>query len=241
MLLFEEQGLPVVSGEALAEASPGIAATSPENYRPGTVGKPLPNLEVELADDGEILARGPSIMQGYWQDEPATREAVTDGWLHTGDLGEFDSAGNLRIVGRKKELLVLSTGKNVSPTSVAQKLASSPLIEHACVFGDGKKCLVALIVPNPETLRREIRKRGLWVWSKRRAVTHPVVRKLYREEIDRLLASGSHEQRVGPFAILTRNFSKDTGELTPKMSLCREKIAGHFARQIDRLFAQLSG
>ncbi len=238
--LFETQGLPILSGYGLTEAAPVVTATSPTNYQPGSVGKPLANLQVELARDGEVLVQGPSVMTGYWRDEQATAEALADEWLHTGDLGEFAPSGNLRIVGRKKELIVLSTGKNVAPTSIEQRLSSSPLIEHVCVFGEGHKCLVALVVPNPEMLRREIRERRLWVWSKRRAVTHPVIRKLYREEIDRLLEGTGHENQVGPFTILTRNFSKEAGELTPKMSLCREKIANSFAAQLDHLLAGLS-
>jgi len=238
--LFAEQGLPLLAGYGLTEASPVVSAASLENYSPGTVGRPLGNLEVQLAGDGEILVRGESVMLGYWQDEAATAATIVDGWLHTGDQGEMDAAGNLRIVGRKKELIVLSTGKNVSPVRVEQLLAGSPLVEYACVVGDGQKCLAALIVPNPDALRAEIRRRRLWVWSKRRAVTHPAVRALYRAEIDRLLRAVSDHERVGPFTILPRTFSIERGELTPKLSLCRRRIAAKFAGQIDRMYRQLA-
>ncbi|MCH7751875.1 MAG: long-chain fatty acid--CoA ligase, partial [Planctomycetes bacterium] len=238
--LFAEQGLPLLSGYGLTEASPVVSAASLENYCPGTVGRPLENLEVKLAGDGEVLVRGPSVMLGYWQDEAATAATIVDGWLHTGDQGEIDAAGNLRIVGRKKEIIVLSTGKNVAPVSVEQLLTGSPLVEYACVVGDGQKCLAALIVPNPDALRAEIRRRRLWVWSKRRAVTHPTVRALYRAEIDRLLRAVSDHEQVGPFTILPRAFSIERGELTPKLSLCRRQIAANFAGQIDRMYRQLA-
>jgi long-chain acyl-CoA synthetase len=235
--LFVDQGLPLLSGYGLTEAAPVVSATSLENYRLGTVGRPLANLEVQLAPDGEILVRGPSVMLGYWQDPLATAAAIAEGWLCTGDLGEMDVEGNLKIIGRKKEIIVLSTGRNVSPARVEQLLASSPLVEHVCVVGEGRPCLAALIVPNPEALRAEIRRRRLWVWSKRRAVNHPEIRALYRAEIDRLLAAASHFEQVGPFAILTRSFSIPRGELTPKLSLRRSQIAANFAPLIERIYA----
>lgn len=234
--LFAAQGLPLLSGYGLTEASPVISATSLADYRPGTVGRPLANLEVQLAADGEIQVRGPSVMLGYWQDEAATDAAIVDGWFRTGDLGGLDAEGNLRIIGRKKELIVLSTGMNVSPVRVEQLLASSQLVEYACVVGEGRPCLAALIVPNPDALRAEIRRRRLWVWSKRRAVSHPAIRALYRAEIDRLLQLANRNEQVGPFAILSRSFSIERGELTPKLSLRRNQIATNFAALIERMY-----
>lgn len=234
---FERQGLPILSGYGLTEASPVVSATGADDYHAGSVGKPLPNLEVQLLETGEILVRGPSVMLGYWNDPTATAEAIVDGWLHTGDLGEIDVSGRLRIMGRQKELIVMSTGKNVAPERVEQHLAGSPLVEHVCVVGEGRKCLGALIVPNPDALRKEIRQRRLWVWSRRRAVSHPRIRELFRQEIDRLLAQVSAEEQVGCFKILDRNFSVEQGELTTKLSLRRQTIAAHFAREIGQMYA----
>jgi len=238
--LFARQGLPLLGGYGLTESSPVIAAATLDNHCPGTVGRPLENLEVRIADDGEVLVRGPSVMLGYWQDEAATAATIVDGWLRTGDLGEMDASGNLRIIGRKKEIIVLSTGKNVSPIQVEQLLTGSPLVEHACVVGDSQKCLAALIVPNPDALRAEIRRQRLWVWSKRRAVSHPAVRAVYRAEIDRLLQALSSHEQVGAFTILSQGFSIESGELTPKLSLRRAQIAENFAKQIDRMYRQLA-
>ncbi len=233
---FAERGLPILCGYGLTEAAPVITATTPGDYRSGTVGTPLAGVEVRLADDGEVLARGPNIMRGYWQDESATARAVRDGWLFTGDLGQWDPAGHLRIVGRKKEMIVLATGKKVAPTRVEERLAGSPWIEQACVVGDGRKCLAALIVPHGEALRREIKRRRLWVWSRRRAVSHPQVVALYREEIDRCLRDLAEFEQVGAFLLLDRAFSQEHGEVTPKLSLCRTVIEMRFADEIESLY-----
>jgi long-chain acyl-CoA synthetase len=233
---FAERGLPILCGYGLTEASPVISVTTADTYVAGTVGRPLANLEIRLADDGEVQVRGESIMRGYWRDEASTAAILEDGWLKTGDLGAFDADGSLRIVGRKKEILVLATGKNVAPTQVETLLAGSPLVEQACVLGDGRKFLAALVVPNGDALRKEIRQRRLWVWSKRRAVTHPKVRALYRTEIDRCLTQIGHCEQIGQFVILPRAFSQDLGELTAKLSLRREVIAKNFAREIEAMY-----
>jgi long-chain acyl-CoA synthetase len=236
---FADRGLPILCGYGLTEAAPVVSATTPGGYRPGTVGPPLAGVDVQLADDGEVLVRGPNVMLGYWRDEAATARAVRDRWLHTGDLGVWDSAGHLRIVGRKKEMIVLATGKKVAPTQIEQLLAGSPWIEQACVVGDGRKCLAALVVPNGEVLRREIRQRRLWVWSRRRAVTHPQVLALFRTEIDRCLTDRADFEQVAAFMLLDRAFSQERGEVTPKLSLCRAVIERAFAREIDSMYAKL--
>lgn len=238
---FTECDLPILCGYGLTEAAPVVTASTFENYAAGTVGRPLPNLEVQLAADGELLVRGPNVMQGYWHDEAATAAAIQQGWLHTGDLAAWSDGGNLRIVGRKKEMLILATGNKVAPTQVEQLLTGSPWIEQCCVVGDGRKCLAALIVPNPEMLRQEIRRRWLLVWSRRRAVTHPQIVALYRQEIDRCLAAAASFEQVGPFMLLGRGFSVEAGELTPKLSLRRGVIEQAFSDEIETMYRRASG
>ncbi|HMO84401.1 MAG TPA: AMP-binding protein, partial [Lacipirellulaceae bacterium] len=233
---FAERELPILCGYGLTEASPVVTATMPGEHRAGTVGRPLAGVEVALAADGEVLVRGPNVMQGYWRDEAATAAALRDGWLHTGDLGRWDAAGQLCIVGRTKEMIVLATGKKVAPTSVEQRLAGPPWIEQACVVGDGRKGLAARVVPNGDALRAEIKRRRLWVWSRRRALTHPQVVALYRGEIDRCLGDLAEFEQVGPFHLVGRAFSQEDGEVTPKLSLCRETIAARFAGEIDAMY-----
>jgi long-chain acyl-CoA synthetase len=217
---FAERGLPILCGYGLTEASPVITASTPENYSLGSVGRPLPNVEVRLADDGEVQVRGPNVMRGYWENEAETERAIEAGWLHTGDLGEWDANGNLRIVGRKKEMLVLATGKKVAPTRIEQLLCGSPWIEQCCVLGDGRKCLGALIVP------------------KRDALPDSNGHAFFRQEINRCLAGAAHFEQVGVFTLLDRPFAMERGELTPKLSLCRKVIERSFAREIEAMYAR---
>ncbi|TWU00698.1 Long-chain-fatty-acid--CoA ligase FadD15 [Botrimarina colliarenosi] len=229
---FFDEGVPLYNGYGLTEASPVVTVNTPTAYKLGTVGKPLPGVEVCIASDGEILVGGPNVMLGYYNDPEATAAALRDGWLHTGDLGELDSDGFLTITGRKKELIVLATGKNVAPSRVEALLGASPWIEQACVLGDDRKGLRALIVPNRDRLRAEIKRRRLWVWSKRGALRHQAIRTLYREVIDACLAGASPEEQVHTFALIGRGFDRDLGEMTAKLSLRRDVIAKSFAREL---------
>jgi long-chain acyl-CoA synthetase len=219
---FAERGLPILCGYGLTEAAPVITATTPECHSIGTVGRPLSNIELRLADDGEIQVRGPNVMRGYWHNEADTEAVLHDGWLSTGDLGAWAPNCNLRIIGRKKEMLVLSTGKKVAPTQIEQWLQGSPLIEQCCVLGDGQKCLGALIVPAADVLRQGLPAAQL--------------RALYRQEIDRCLADAADFEQVRCFELLDRPFSMERGELTPKLSLCRKAIAGAFAKEIESMY-----
>jgi long-chain acyl-CoA synthetase len=228
---FFDEGVPLFTGYGLTEASPVVTVNTPGAYKLGTVGRPLPGVEVRIASDGEVLVRGPNVMLGYYNDPEATAAALRDGWLHTGDLGELDSDGFLTITGRKKELIVLATGKNVAPSRVEALLCASPWIEQACVLGDGEKGLRALIVPNPEHLRAEIKRRRLWVWSKRGALRHADVRSIYREVINTCLANAAREEQVHSFTLIGRGFERERGEMTAKLSLRREVIAKNFARE----------
>jgi long-chain acyl-CoA synthetase len=213
---YESQGMPLLPGYGLTESSPVISVSTPAARKVGTVGQPLAGLDVRIAADGEVLVRGPNVMLGYWQDDAATTDAIHDGWLHTGDLGALETDGLLTIRGRKKELIVLSTGKNVSPTRVESLLTASPLVEQAVVFGEGRAGLVALVVP---------------VRSEGRGAS----REELAAEIARRLATAAREERVHQFAVLERPFSIERGELTPKLSLCREVIARNFAAELAGL------
>jgi long-chain acyl-CoA synthetase len=222
---FAERGLPVLAGYGLTESSPVISVSTPTAHRCGASGRALSNVEVRIADDGEILTRGPHVMLGYWQDDEATASAIRDGWLHTGDLGYLDADNYLYINGRKKELIVFSTGKKAHPTHVESLLTASPLIEQAVVFGEGRPFLVALIVPA-----------GCGAAN---AAPSPNVEQMCRE-ITRCLQSAAHEEQVRKFIILDRPFSIDRGELTAKLSVRRTVIADHYCQQIARLYEDAS-
>jgi long-chain acyl-CoA synthetase len=233
---FESQGVPVLQGYGLTESSPVITVSTEFARKRGCVGKPIRGVEVRIDEDGEILTRGPHVMREYWNNARATSEVLREGWLHTGDLGEWTSDGFLKITGRKKEIIVLSSGKNVVPGVIESMLCREPLIEQAVVVGDDRSYLVALIVPHAESLKREIRSQRLWVWSKRRAVTHPKILALYRQRIEAALATLSHHEQVRQFAILDRGFTIESGHLTPKASLKRDAILRDFAAHIDQLY-----
>jgi long-chain acyl-CoA synthetase len=233
---FESQGVPILNGYGLSETSPVISVSTKENHCAGAVGRVLPGIEVRFAEDGELLTRGPHVMLGYWQDEAATREVLADGWLRTGDLGRIDDEGYLHITGRKKEILVTALGKNVEPTAIERLLTASPLILQALVVGEGRNYLSAILVPNPERLRAEIRARRLWVFSRRGALRHKQVQALYRAEIDRVLADLSRHEQIGRFLLLDRGFTIEAGELTPKGSLRREAILKNLNEEIESLY-----
>jgi long-chain acyl-CoA synthetase len=233
---FLSRGVPVLQGYGLTETSPVISVSTEHRYRRGTVGPPIPGVEVRIADDGEILTRGPHVMIGYWKNQQATDEVVRDGWLHTGDIGELEDGGFLRITGRKKELIVTSGGKNVAPVYLESLLAEDPLILQALVVGDGRNFLTALIVPNPDALRDEIIARGIAVTSRQQALSHPQVLELYEQCIRERLRGVSQYEQVRKFTLLDRGFTIESGELTPKMSLRREIIETNFADRIQAMY-----
>lgn len=233
---YHERGVMLVQGYGLTESSPVITVSTPREMKIGTVGRPVPGVEVRIAADGEILTRGPHVMLGYWNKPQATAEAIREGWLHTGDLGELDADGFLRITGRKKEIIVTAAGKNVAPVYLEALLTEDPLIQQAMVLGDGRKYLTALIVPAPEALRAEIIARGIPVASAAEALRHPQVLALYEERIRSRLAVVSHYEQVGKFVLLPRAFSIDQGELTPTLKLRRSVIQEHFAHEIEAMY-----
>ncbi|WP_442483431.1 AMP-dependent synthetase/ligase [Aeoliella sp. SH292] len=234
---FAEEQIPLLPGYGLTEASPVVTVPNHQEFSPSTVGRPLANLDVRLADDGEILVRGPSVMKGYWLNETATDEVLKDGWLHTGDLGEWDAEGRLSIVGRKKELMALATGKKIVPSAIETLICASPWIEQAMVIGEGRSYLSAIIVPNPKRIKSEIRKQKLFVWSKKRGVSHPRIRKIIEREINAMLAQQPAQQQVKKFVVIERGFSIDLGEMTPKLSLRRSVIEHNFAKEIAGLYS----
>ena len=222
---FIELGLPVIEGYGMTEASPVIAANPLEAIRPGTVGQFLPNLEGRIAADGEILVRGPSIMQGYWNNESATREALVNGWLHTGDVGNLDSDGYLHISDRKKDLIVNSAGENIPPQKIEMRLMAQALIDQAVVFGDRMPYLVALIFPNRELL-------------KARAAAHAddaATRKVIHTVISTALADLPPHEQVRRFALLPEALSEANGELTPTLKVKRRVVAEHYAELLARM------
>jgi long-chain acyl-CoA synthetase len=222
---FIDLGLPVVEGYGMTEASPVIAANPLQAIRPGTVGHFLPNLEGRIAADGEILVRGPSVMLGYWNNESATREALVDGWLHTGDVGSLDPDGYLHISDRKKDLIVNSAGENIPPQKIEMRLMAQALIDQAVVFGDRMPYLVALIFPNRELLKERVDVRA----------DGAATRKAIHTVISTALADLPSHEQVRRFALLPEALSEANGELTPTLKVKRRVVAEHYAELLARM------
>jgi long-chain acyl-CoA synthetase len=236
---FWGAGLPIYEGYGLSETSPVISANLPES-KLGTVGRPIPGVEVKIAEDGEILARGPNIMMGYWNLPEATAEAIDkDGWFHTGDIGELDSEGFLRITDRKKELIINAYGKNVAPAPIENDLKSaSPYLAQAVVIGDRRKFLSALLVPEFEALKNWAGKQGIGTADNASLVADPRVKALYKKAIDTVNAKHPSFEQIVAWEVVPDEWSVDTGEITPTLKVKRRVVNQKYGAVIDGLYAK---
>lgn len=230
--------VPVLEGYGLTETSPVIATNPMGRAKVGTVGKPLPNLEVRIASDGEVLVRGPSVMKGYYKNEEATAAQFSDGWLHTGDLGEMDEEGYLRIVDRKKRILVLSTGKNVAPQPVENAINQSVFIEQSVLVGHQRKYVVALVVPDFENLIPWARKKGLSLEERVDLVRHAEVQKRVCSEVERATQSFAHHEQPKKVVILAQEWTVETGELTPTLKVRIREIERKYKKVIEHAYGE---
>jgi long-chain acyl-CoA synthetase len=202
------------------------------------VGTVLPGVEVRLAEDGEILIKGPNVMMGYYNRADLTEAVLRDGWFSTGDIGAFDEKGYLKVVDRKKEILVMSNGKNVAPQPIENALKKSKYISMAMVVGDGRNYLTALLVPNPDPLLRYARKNGLNAQDFGELLKDERIRALYREEVDRNLVDFARFQKIKDFALLSGEFTQDKNELTPTLKFKRQNIIGAYSGLIEPLYGK---
>lgn len=235
MRFFNALGVYCGQGYGLTETSPVLAVSDPKYLRAGSAGKVIDDVELKIDEDGEILAKGPNVMQGYFKQPEATEEAFTDGWFHTGDIGKIDEDEFLFITDRKKALFKLSTGKYVAPQPIENAFIESPFIEQAMVIGNQHKFCSALIVPSYENIRVRFSKFG-----------HPLpegdlshntdVISLIQQEVDKYNRHFSHWEQVKKFALLTDLFTIDTGELTPTMKMKRSFIKEKFKKEIDAIY-----
>ena len=237
---FWSVNLPVYQGYGLTETSPIVAANLPTSNRVGTVGRPIPNVEVRIAEDGEILVKGPCVMQGYYRKPDQTREVFTpSGWFSTGDIGRFDNDGFLIITDRKKELLKTAAGKFVAPAPIENLLKTSPLITNAIVVGDRRKFVSVLIVPNFPSIEAEGRKTGHEFSTPAQMVFDPWVREVISREIERLTASLAQFEKPKRFALLEQDFTYASGELTYTLKVKRRVIEERYHDVIERLYADV--
>ncbi len=234
---FYAAGMVIFEGYGLTETSPVMAVNTPGHLKLGTVGPVLKEVEVRIADDGEILTRGPNLMRGYWNKPDATREAIDpDGWFHTGDIGELDAEGYLKITDRKKDLIVTAGGKKVAPQPIEGLLRSNKFITNALLLGDRRKFPIALLVPNFERLEPWAGAAGLR-WSAREdLVACPQVEEFLAGEAKKQLRDLAQFEVPKRFLILPRDFSIESGELTPKLSVRRKVVEQRYADRINALY-----
>lgn len=235
---FHGVGLPIIEGYGLTETAPILTVNPPDAPRAGTVGKAVSGVELRIAADGEILARGPNLMTGYHNKPNATADVIKDGWFHTGDIGTIDADGYLAITDRKKDLLVTSGGKKIAPQPIENVLKQSPLIAEAVVLGDRRKYATALIVPEFAALERRLKDLGRPPGERSALVTRPDVVGLYQEIIDALNRDLSQFERIKRTAILPREFTIDSGELTPSLKVRRKVVEEKWRDEIEALYRE---
>ncbi len=234
---FHSMGILIIEGYGLTEASPVITTNGRYEFKLGTVGKPLRDMEVLIAEDGEILAKGPSVMKGYYKDEEATRAAIdSSGWLHTGDIGELDDDGYLIIKDRKKDIIVLSTGKNVTPQIVENLLKEDPYIEQVIIFGEGKSYIVALILPDIGRLLNYAKEKGLDTSDLEKVLNSDVIHGLISERIEQVNSRLAKHEKVRSFALVSKALTEEDGELTPTLKVKRRVIEEKYGHLIKAMY-----
>ncbi len=236
---FWGAGVPIYEGYGLSETSPVISVNTRDGVKMGTVGRVIPGVKVEIAPDGEILARGPNIMKGYWGMEKETAEVIdAEGWFHTGDIGEIDADGFLRITDRKKELIINAYGKNVAPAPIENSLKGSRYIGQAVVIGDRRKFLSALLVPDFEALKPWAEKQGIGATGNHDLVKNEKVRALIKQEVAAVNTGLAGFEKIQAWELLPDDFTIETGELTPTQKVKRRVINQKYGDIIDRLYAE---
>lgn len=235
---FWGAGVEVYEGYGLTETSPVLACNRPGEWRLGTVGRPIPGVEIRIAPDGEVLAKGPNIMEGgYWRKKEETASVFdADGWFLTGDIGRFDLDGFLTLTDRKKEILINAYGKNIAPAPIEAALKAVRFVSAAVLIGDRRKFLSALVVPNFEKLESWAVGAGVAYHTRQDLVGDPRVLALFKQAIEILNGDEPHERQIRAFRLLTEDFSIEGGELTPTLKIKRRVVASKYRDVIDEMY-----
>lgn len=235
---YADMGIRIHEGYGLTETSPVIAVNTPDAHRVGSVGKPLGNVEVRIAEDGEILVRGPSVFHGYWNKPEETQAAFVDGWFKTGDIGRIDDDGFLYVTDRKKDLLKTSGGKFIAPQPIESSLKHHPWVAEAIVIGDKRKFPSVLIVPNFAALEDYARGAGLTFSSRPELIATPEVQTRFGEIVESANAGLAQFEKLKKFRLLSEELSAANGTLTASLKLRRRAIAEHFKDKIEEMYAE---
>ena len=230
---FYACGVPVMEGYGMTETASVASVNTPDAFRLGSVGRPLPGVQVRIADDGDILIKGPNIFKGYYRDANATRETLVDGWLHTGDLGRLDEDGFLFITGRQKDIIITAGGKNITPANLEHALQRNRWISQAVVIGDGRPYLVALITLDPEEAPTFAGEHNLKLDELHRSES---MRAEIQTAIDEVNSHYAPVEQIKRFEILPEDFSQPTGELTPTLKVKRNIVQQKYADTIDAIY-----
>jgi long-chain acyl-CoA synthetase len=235
---FYAIGLVILEGYGLTETSPLLSINTFEHIRLGTVGKPGPGIDIKIAADGEILARGPNIMKGYYKKEAETREVLEGGWFHTGDIGRFDPDGFLVITDRKKDLIITSGGKNIAPQPIENLLKTSPYITSGVVIGDRKRFISALVVPDFDKLQEYARAQGIAFSSLNDLCRDRRIVGFLKAEVDRATPLLASYERIKKIAVLPRDFEIERGEMTPSLKVRRANVTAEYQALIDAMYRE---
>jgi long-chain acyl-CoA synthetase len=233
---FEAVGLTIIEGYGLTESSPVISANRVDDYKFGSVGKPFPGVEIKIASDGEILAKGPNIMQGYYKNKKETEETIKDGWLHTGDIGVFDADGFLMITDRKKHLFKTTAGKYIAPTHIENTFLASKYIDQFIVIGDRRMYLSALIVPDFEAVKEYADSNKIPYADEKDLVKNDTIYKLLEDDMVQFQKKLANYERVRKFVLLDRPFTIDSGEITPSMKIKRKIVEENYNDLIEIMY-----
>jgi long-chain acyl-CoA synthetase len=238
--IFTAAGIPIMEGYGLTETSPVISVNryQEEGRKFGTVGPLIDNVEVKIAEDGEILCKGPNVMMGYYKRADLTQESIAGGWYHTGDIGMMDDSKFLKITDRKKEMFKTSGGKYVAPLPIENKLKESPFVEQIMIVGAEKKFVGALIVPSVSNLKEWARQQGLKTTSVQELIHDPKVNHLFKDLVENFNKYFNHVEQIKKFELLPNEWSVETGEMTPKLSLKRKVIMEKYRDAIERIYRE---
>jgi long-chain acyl-CoA synthetase len=234
---FDAAGVLVLEGWGMTETSTAATVARPDAFKFGKVGRAFEGCEIRIADDGEILVKGPNVFQGYYKNEEATRETIVDGWLHTGDLGEIDADGYLSITGRKKDIIITAGGKNITPANLEAEIKQSPHVSQCVVIGDRRPFLVALITLDMEECEKLAKENG-WPADPAALSDHEGMRAAIQAHLDQVNEKFARVEQVKKFEILPQDLSQEGGELTPTLKVKRAVVADKYAGEIDSLYAK---
>jgi len=235
---FASLGLPILEVYGMSECTGPTTYSAPGRYRLGSVGRALPGTELRIAGDGEVLMRGPHVFLGYFKNPEATRETVDDeGWLHSGDIGELDADGFLRITDRKKELLITSGGKNIGPQILEGKLRQIPAVSQAVVVGDRRNYLAALLTLDPQQAPLAAAAAGSPARTPQELAACPLFRRHLEQQVEAVNATLARYETIKKFVILPEELSIEAGDLTPTMKLKRQVVNRKYAAEIESLYA----